>query len=43
MDLSRSELRTWLELVETYFPREPELASDTRGRLLAAGKTYRRR
>ena len=43
MDLSRRQLRTWLELVETYFPREPVLASDTRERLLAAGKSYRRR
>ena len=43
MDLSRRELRTWLELVETNFPHKPELASDTRGRLLAAGKSYRRR
>ncbi len=42
MDLSRKELRTWLELVETYFPREPELASDTGARLLAAGKSHRR-
>jgi hypothetical protein len=43
MDLSRKELRTWLELVETYFPREPELAGATREQLLAAGKSYRRR
>jgi hypothetical protein len=43
MDLSRKELRTWLELVETHFPREPELVNDTRQRLLAAGKSYRHR
>jgi len=43
IDPSRKELRTWLELVEAYFPREPELAGATRGRLLSAGTSHRRR
>lgn len=43
MELSRRELRTWLELVETHFPREPELVNDTRQRLLAAARRNPRR
>lgn len=39
MNLGRRELRTWLELVENHFPREPALANGTRQRLLAAGKS----
>lgn len=36
----RAELPAWLELVETRFPRSPELAAETRLRLLREGKSW---
>lgn len=34
MKLNTNERRIWLELIEAHFPREPQLARDTRERLL---------
>lgn len=34
----RDELASWLALVEEHFPRAPQLANETRSRLLAEGK-----
>ena len=38
--VSRRELPRWLELVNAYFPASPELARETRERLLDEGREW---